>query len=60
MENACFNVEYTLQDGGEENRQFIKSEFQGNALQKSYEGLNLVDPTRTVLHCQHFSHVINK
>ena len=55
-------VDYILQDGGEQNRDFIKLHFENekDAQSKSYWSKNLVDPTRRVAHPQDFSHNIKK
>jgi hypothetical protein len=39
-----------MQDGGEENRQFIESNFDGDELERHYLSPNLVDPTCVVAH----------
>ena len=49
-----------MQDGGEENRQFIKSNFDGDELEKRYLSPNLVEPTCVVAHIQDFSHNMKK
>ena len=54
-----FLVDYIMQDGGEETRQFIKSNFDGDELEKHYLSPNLVDPTCVVAHIQDFSHNMN-
>lgn len=55
-----FYVDFIIQDGGQENRQFIKSNFSGDPLQHNYVSPNLVDPSREVAHIQDFSHNIKK
>lgn len=57
-----FYVDFIIQDGGQENRQFIKSNFSGDPLQHNYMYVspNLVDPSREVAHIQDFSHNIKK
>ena len=55
-----FYVDFIIQDGGQENRQFIKSNFTGDPLQLNYVSPNLVDPSRQVAHVQDFSHNIKK
>ena len=54
-----FQVDYILQDGVEENRQFIKTQLLSD-LKTSYESPNLVDLTNTIVHCQEYSHVMKK
>ncbi|XP_070575008.1 uncharacterized protein [Ptychodera flava] len=46
--------------GGEENRQFVKSNFQGSPLDSNYISPNLVDPSKTIIHVQDFSHDVKK
>ena len=55
-----FLVDYIMQDGGEENRQFMKSNFDGDELEWHYLSPNLVDPTCVVAHIQDFSHNMKK
>ena len=55
-----FQVDYILQDGGEENRQFIKSQFVSDPLEAKYESPNLIDLTKTIVHCQDYSHIMKK
>ncbi|XP_014675321.1 PREDICTED: uncharacterized protein LOC106815380 [Priapulus caudatus] len=55
-----FTVDFINQDGGEENRQFVKSHFDGDPVKASYASPNLADQTRSVVHTQDFSHNIKK
>ena len=45
-----FSVDYILQDGGEENRQFIKSQLSGDPLEVAYVSTNILDPTKRIVH----------
>lgn len=49
-----------MQDGEEENRQFIKSNFDGDEFDRRYLSTNLVDTTCVVAHIQNFSHNMKK
>ena len=55
-------MDYILQDGGEQNREFIKLHFENesDAQSKSYMSENLVNAVRKVGHSQDFSHNIKK
>lgn len=56
-----FTVDYINQDGGKENRTFIKSNFEpGKEIDSKYLAVNLVDPSRVIAMCQDFSHNIKK
>lgn len=55
-----FQVDYIMQDGGEENRQFIKFHFPEDPLACSYTSLNLTDQSRKMFHIQDFSHNMKK
>ena len=55
-----FQVDYIMQDGGEENRQFTKLHFNKSPESLSYASPSLVDPNRTVYHVQDFSHNMKK
>ena len=54
-----FLVDYIMQDGGEENRQFIKSNFDADEFDKRYLSTNLVDRTCVVAQIQDCSHNTN-
>ena len=60
LQDWGFTVDFILQDGGEENRQFMKSNFLGDPLDTDYTSPNLTDQTRTIVHSQDFSHNIKK
>lgn len=55
-----FHVDFIIQDGGQENRKFVKSNFSGDPLEKKYVSPNLVDPSVEVAHVQDFSHNMKK
>ncbi|KAL3868679.1 hypothetical protein ACJMK2_041457 [Sinanodonta woodiana] len=48
LQDWGFSVAYILQDGGEENRHFIKSHFNGNPLDSKYMAVNLINQTKFV------------
>jgi hypothetical protein len=41
-----FSVDYIMQDGGEENRNFMSMHFRGNANEMLYGTPNLVNPSK--------------
>lgn len=49
-----------MEDGGEESRQFKKSNFDRDELEKRCLSPNLVDTTCVVAHIQDFSHNMEK
>ena len=56
-----FQVDYILQDGGEENRQFIKLQFLSDLRKASYESTNLLYfLIKTMVHCQDYSLIMKK
>ena len=55
-----FQVDYIMQDGGEDNRSFMRFHFEGDPLQSSYGSPNLVFPRQKIYHTQDFSHNIKK
>jgi hypothetical protein len=55
-----FTVDFINQDGGEENRQFMRSNFDGDPVLKCYASPNLTNQTRSVVHTQDFSHNMKK
>ena len=55
-----FSVDYIMQDGGEENRNFMSMHFRGNANEMLYGSPNLVNPSKKVFHIQDFSHNVKK
>ena len=55
-----FNVDFIMQDGAEENRKFIKSHFSDHPRCFKYTLPNLVNPARTVIMVQDYSHVKKK
>ena len=55
-----FQVDYIMQDGGEENRQFIKLHFDKSPESASYASPSMVDPTKIIFHVQDFSHSMKK
>ncbi|KAL3873584.1 hypothetical protein ACJMK2_036681 [Sinanodonta woodiana] len=60
LQDWVLSVDYILQDGGEENRPFLKSHFNGNPLDSKYMAVNLVNPTKLVVMSQDFSHNMKK
>ena len=55
-----FNTDYIMQDGGEENRHFIIGQFSGDPVTSCYESPNIVDLTKSIVHCQDYSHIVKK
>lgn len=55
-----FQIDYFMQDGGQENRSFMNLHFDDDALKCSYGSPNLVNPTKQMYHTQDFSHNIKK
>lgn len=55
-----FQIDYIMQDGGEENRSFMNLHFNGNPRDTHYGSPNLVYPLTTIFHTQDFSHNIKK
>ena len=62
LQSWGFTVDFILQDGGEQNREFIKLHFENDldAQSKSYMSDNLVNYSRKVAHSQDFSHNVKK
>ena len=55
-----FQVDFIQQDGGEENRNFIKSHFVGDPYVSKYASPNICNLNRMVYHTQDFSHNMKK
>lgn len=57
-----FKVNYILQDGGTQNREFMKLHFMDDkeAREKNFCSFNVVNPTMKIAHSQDFSHNIKK
>ena len=60
LQDWSFLVVYIIQDAGEENRQFIKSNFDGDELDRCYLSTSLIDPTCVVAQILDCSHNTNK
>lgn len=55
-----FQIDYIMQDGGEENRSFMNLHFNGTPRETCYGSPNLVYPLTTIFHTQDISHKIKK
>jgi len=62
LQSWGFIVDFILQDGGEQNREFMKLHFENefDAQSKCYMSENLVNPLRRVGQSQVFSHNVKK
>ncbi|KAJ8045597.1 Spectrin beta chain, non-erythrocytic 1 [Holothuria leucospilota] len=60
LQDWGFTVDCVLQDGGAANRQFMKVHFSGNPNDSAYVATNAVNPLKTVVFCQDFSHNVKK
>jgi hypothetical protein len=55
-----FTVDFILQDGGEQNREFTKLHFKGNPSQSLHMTTNVCNMTRKLVISQDYSHVVKK
>ena len=55
-----FIIDYIMQDGGQQNREFTKIHFPEDPRQCQYTSDSLVYPDRKVFHCQDHSHNMKK
>jgi hypothetical protein len=62
LQSWGFYVDFILQDGGNQNRQFIKLHFrsEADASCQNFCSTNVVNPTEKIAHSQDFSHNIKK
>ncbi|KAL3888305.1 hypothetical protein ACJMK2_000676 [Sinanodonta woodiana] len=62
LQSWGFTVNYILQDGGDQNREFMKIHFtnDADAKMKNYMSANLANPVRKIAHSQDFSHNVKK
>ncbi|KAJ8313193.1 hypothetical protein KUTeg_009256 [Tegillarca granosa] len=62
LQSWNFTTDFILQDGGDQNREFMKIHFNNDehAKQSKYMGDNVVNPGRKIAHSQDFSHNIKK
>lgn len=49
-----FQIDYIMQDGGEENRSFMNLHFNGTPRETCYGSPNLVYPLTTIFHTRYF------
>jgi hypothetical protein len=55
-----FTVDYIMQDGGEQNREFMNMHYSGNPVDHKFLCKNIVDPSRQIALVQDFSHNLKK
>ncbi|KAK3091321.1 hypothetical protein FSP39_018905, partial [Pinctada imbricata] len=62
LQSWGFFVDYVLQDGGQQNREFIKMHFKNeeDAEKKNFCSVNIVNPEQKLAHSQDYSHNIKK
>ena len=60
LQNWGFTVDYILQDGGEQNRDFIAMHFSASPLDERYLCTNISNPSRKIALVQDYSHILKK
>ncbi|CAG2219905.1 unnamed protein product [Mytilus edulis] len=60
LQSWGFIVDFIMQDGGNQNREFTKLHFTGEPRKNHFMCDSLVNPDRKVYHCQDFSHNMKK